>query len=323
MDDLGFVFTIDVMLAIILIVVILGYSADSMDITENKIHSYVSEESFQRALGDITDTLIKTPGNPENWENNKNLISATPGLAKINDHRVVANTLSMNKILALKNNPDMMGRMIPEGMGCNLIIYPVDPSLPAIPVINKRIPKTSSDVYTVNRTILCDYERIQVYARVNMGTVKNSEEIKNFVCPHTFLNYNKHERPDFTIKKSGWICVPFNIKQEDLHTKELYLITDPPLVRDCYAEWLINRPDDLTGSMQKFIQSPLKINDRLSKVLGNDLDAILVLHIRFSGDPIKTFNVYLIGVEPGTSDENLKAKYIEPEPAYFIFKMWI
>lgn len=323
MDNIGFVFTIDVMLAMILIVVILGFSADSMDITENKIHDYISEQSFQRAVGDIADTLIKTPGNPENWENNKNLNRATPGLAEIKDQRVVANTLSMNKILALKNNPKIMEKMIPEGMSYNLVINPVDPSLPSIPVINKRVPNTSSDVYTVNRTILCDYERIQLYARINMDTIKNSDELNSFICPHSFLMYNKHERPDFRIKKSGWICVPFKIRQEDLRSKELYLITDPPFLKDGCAEWLVNRPDDLTGSMQKFVQAPLKINDRISKVLKSDNEAILVLHIRTSGDPFKTFNVYLIGVQPGTEKENLRLEYIDPVPAYFILKLWI
>lgn len=322
MDDSGIVFTIDAMLAMILIVVLIGYSADAMDLTGNKLHDYISEQSFQRVIGCTADTLIKTPGNPENWEDSKHLQWVTPGLVEIQDHRIVDNTLSMKKILALRNNHELIDKMVPDGVSYSLMIYPVDPSLQTITISNKNIPKTASDVFIVNRTIAVDYQRIKIYSKVDMHQIINSDE-NRFICPHSFLQYNNHQFPDFNTNKEGWICVPFNIGRDDLNSKDIYLITDPPVVKDKTARWLLNRPDNLSGTNQKFTNNPVKINSRVSEVLGSDVSAVLILHIHTSGEPYNKFNVYLAGVAPGTPLEEIKAEYITPQPAYFIFKAWI
>ncbi len=62
LDDLGQLFTIDAMFALLLITVLIGISASAMDIAGNKIHVYSSEQSLQRVAVDSADILIKTPG---------------------------------------------------------------------------------------------------------------------------------------------------------------------------------------------------------------------------------------------------------------------
>lgn len=323
MDDSGIIFSVDAMLAMILIVVLIGYSADAMDITGNKLHDYASEQSYQRVIGSTADTLIKSPGNPENWENINHLQMVTPGLGEIENHRMILNTLSMKKILALKNNPELMEKMIPEGVGYNLMIYPVDPSLRSIPIFNKNIPRTAADIYVVNRTVAVDYQKFKIYAAIKMDQFMNTDDKNRFICPNSFLLYNKHKTPDFNTRMDGWICVPFNIGRDDLNSKDLYLITDPQILKDNTATWLINRPDNLSGTNQKFIDRPVKINLKISETLGSDFSAVLILHVHTSGEPAQTFNVYLVGVEPGTSTGELKVEYMNPQPAYFILKAWI
>ena len=61
------------MLALLLITVLIGVSANTMGIVGNKISEYSSEQSIQRIADDTADVLIKTPGIPENWENYKYL----------------------------------------------------------------------------------------------------------------------------------------------------------------------------------------------------------------------------------------------------------
>lgn len=81
MDNFGQIFTIDALFALLLITVLIGVSANSMDIAGDKIIEYSTEQSFQRIAENMADILIKTPGNPEHWENNKCLATVTPGLA--------------------------------------------------------------------------------------------------------------------------------------------------------------------------------------------------------------------------------------------------
>ena len=57
-----------------------------MDNAGYKILEYSSEQSLQRIAGDTADVLIKTPGNPENWEEDNPFTLVTPGLAEI-DYR--------------------------------------------------------------------------------------------------------------------------------------------------------------------------------------------------------------------------------------------
>ncbi|MDD3984807.1 MAG: hypothetical protein PHY59_02715 [Methanobacterium sp.] len=82
MDGRGQVFTIDVMLALILLTVIIGISADAMNIAGNKLYDYSTETSLNRIANNIADILINTPGIPENWEDIKYSTYITPGLAK-------------------------------------------------------------------------------------------------------------------------------------------------------------------------------------------------------------------------------------------------
>ena len=92
------------MFALLLITVLIGVSANAMDIAGNKILEYSSEQSLQRIAGDTADVLIKTPGVPENWDEGKYFTTATPGLAEIDSrtNMVVENMLNMRKMLYLE-----------------------------------------------------------------------------------------------------------------------------------------------------------------------------------------------------------------------------
>jgi len=133
LDHSGQVFTIDAMFALLLITVIIGLSANSMDIAGNKACDYSTEQSMDRIAGDTADMLIKTPGSPY-WEELKSFKSITPGLAKLENGTKTTskNILDMNKISCLKKNPDLLKKILPSSMSYSLMIYPVDPTLPTL-----------------------------------------------------------------------------------------------------------------------------------------------------------------------------------------------
>lgn len=115
-DNNGQIFTIDALLALLLITILIGVSANTMGIVGDKILEYSSEQSIQRIAGDTADVLIKTPGEPENWENYKYFTNIIPGLADIeNGTNKFGNLLSMRKIFSLKKNPELIKRLLPEG----------------------------------------------------------------------------------------------------------------------------------------------------------------------------------------------------------------
>ena len=269
MDRRGQVFTIDAMFALVLLTVIIGMSANAMDIAGNKIYDYSTGTFLDRIANDAADILINTPGSPENWEEIKYGMSITPGLAKyeIGKKRVVSNTLSMRKIARLKNEPEILTKMLPESTSYNLIIYPTDPSLPIIVVQNQTPTDNIGDITVVNRTILYDYEQMDIYLSIKPDIYNENSE-SAYVCTHINMEGQDHVRPDFNKSKSGWICAPFTINMNDITSKDFYLLTDPNDLNVNYAynsTWIIDTPDNKILNSQKFTSKPVNINSIISE----------------------------------------------------------
>ncbi len=317
MDNFGQLFTIDALLALLLITILIGVSANTMGIASNKISEYSSEQSIQRIVGDTADVLIKTPGTPEDWENYKCCTNITPGLA--NGSNKFGNLLSMGKISSLKKNPKLIKQLLPAGMDCSLMIYPLNASLPVIEVINKNSP--IGDVSVINRTVLYDYNLIEIYSSI-MPDVSHGSE---YICTHSYMNLYHHEPPDYAKRKSGWVCVAFNIDSEDIQSKDFYILTDPVLNNnsDVHASWIFDTPDKIRVNSQNFTSNPIMINSLISELSQNRNREIFVLHVSMSGDIKKTFNTYIVGVPKGTSPKDVRLDNMGPHPAFFIMKLWM
>jgi hypothetical protein len=323
---MGQVFTIDVMFAMFLITLLIGLSANAMDNAGYKILEYSSEQSLQRIAGDTADVLIKTPGSPENWEEGNPSTLATPGLAEI-DYRtkmIVGNTLSMKKIFYLKDNPNLLKKILPSGMDYSLMIYPTNTSLPIIEVQNKNPPKGVKDVSVINRTVLCDYMIIEIYSKIIPDTYFVNDE-SEYVCTHSHMDFYKHQYPDFKNKRSGWLCNAFNMNLEEIKSNDFYILTDPPFNTNSNfnSKWIIDTPDNTTFNAQNFTSNPIMINSRILELLGNKTSEIFVFHVFTSGDIENTFNTYLIGVPKGTPPNDIRIYNMKPQPAFLILKLWM
>ncbi|MBP2045869.1 hypothetical protein [Methanobacterium aggregans] len=326
-DKRGQAFSMDLLLALVVITVLIGVSADAMDIVSYKIQDYSFEHSMQRITMDAAETLINTPGNPSNWETLSGMI--TPGLAEVDPEtgRTVPGTLSIKKINKLKHEYDTaMPTILPDGSDSTITIYPLN-DLPPILVHDEIPPASSSDVAVANRTVLCSY--MYMACRVSMNVHSNPSWSHGMgsdweICPHAGLNASmKHEKPDFETGKPGWVCHHFNITQEDLNSTDFYVLTDPTVLADGSARWIIDSPDKMEKNGEMFFSSPIPVNDKLMEILGDNKTAVLWLHVLTIGTPDKSFDAYVVGVPKGTPVLNVRLEYITPQPAYFILKVWV
>ncbi|HML04414.1 MAG TPA: hypothetical protein VK426_01440, partial [Methanobacterium sp.] len=180
-DNVGQAFTLDLMLALVIITMILGVSADAMDIASNKATGYSERFSLERVTNDAADMLIKTQGSPDDWKS-KIDNSTTPGLAE-NDSsgKVIPNTLSIKKIIALKNNYDSLiyGKVLPTGVNSSLMIYPSNPSLKPIEIM-KNEPKNAAEVAVANRTVTFDPLDIKAV----IYTSDHQKDFPKIICPN-------------------------------------------------------------------------------------------------------------------------------------------
>jgi hypothetical protein len=321
-DSSGQIFTIDALLALLLITILIGISANTMGIVGDKILEYSSEQSIQRIAGDTADELIKTPGMPENWENYKYFTNIVPGLADIeNGTNKFGNILSMRKISSLKKNPELIKRLLPENMDCNLIIYQINTSIPVIDLISKTPLK--GDVSVVNRTVLYDYKLIDIYSNIKPDVIHvNGSE---YICTHSYTNPYSHKPPDFNSRKSGWLCAAFNIDLEDIKSKDFYILTDPVMSdnTDFHASWILDTPNRIINNSQNFTSNPMLINSIISELSESKNREIFVLHVFIGGDIKHSFNTYIVGVPRGTSAQDVRLDNINPQPAFLIMKLWI
>lgn len=328
LDDLGQLFTIDAMFALLLITVLIGISASAMDIAGNKIHFYSSEQSLQRVAVDSADILIKTPGVPENWETLKTVTRVTPGLAElqIGTKMTLGNTLSFKKVARLKENPYLLEKMFPTATGYSLMICPEDPSIESIVIQNRNLPKDTAGIVVVNRTVLYDFMYMDIYLSIKPDHYGERGDGSEYFCTHSNMAFFNHKWPDFKNHKSGWICSPFNIDLDDINSKDFYILTEPPLLDNNYiwsARWIIDTPEKITKSSEKFSSTPILVNTKISEFSGNRTREVFVLHVLTSGDPEKTFNTYLVGVPKGTPSNDVRLDRMKQQPSFFVLKLWV
>jgi hypothetical protein len=315
-DKKAQIFSLDVLLALIVITVILGISADAMDMVSYKAQDYSSRLSLERITAGAADTLIKSSGSPDKWEEYKIKGDTVPGLAKKEVDQAVPNTLSFVKILKLKDNyaPLMYGGLLPYCINSSMVIYPVDNSLSPIIVMNGTVPESASEVAVANRTVLCEFMHIS--AVIKIGRHKDqqvSEECE--VCPHADHNQNNLKTGD-----SGWTCHHFNVTEGDLNSTDFYVVTDPAYVADS-ARWGIDRADVPWDCNEKFSSGPILVNDKIVGVMGNDTKAVLWFHV-LNGDSRDSFDSYVVGVPRGTPLDDVKLSYLGLQPCFFVLKVW-
>lgn len=315
-DDKGQIFSIDALFALVIITVVIGMSANAMDITVFKISDYQTGRSLDRIATDAADILINTPGSLD-WEKNNITSGITPGLVQdSNGSTNSTKILSLDKISQLKTNYDeLMGNILPVGWSSSVTIYPVNPNQEIIKISNKTPSEDVSEVAVVNRTVLVNLKNFKVLLCIDKSN--NSD-----ICPHhNCKKDNVHNKPNYNKVTPGWNCKCFKITQNELNVTDFYILTDPSLPNDNLARWAMDRSDNITDDEEIFQAQPVLVNDKICKIIGDDDETIVWLHTLTSGDPSKSFDTYLVGVPKGTSTEEVRVEYLNPQLYFFILNL--
>ncbi|MDI6643895.1 MAG: hypothetical protein QME14_02465 [Methanobacteriaceae archaeon] len=319
------VFSIDLMLGLIIITVILGISADSMNLASDKINENTYIASMGRLVDDAADVLVETPGVPPNWEESSNYSDITPGLAKYNtiNKKVEPNILSIKKIKQLQDRYDELvyGKILPETFHSTLIIFPQNSKILPLIIHEDDAKNSSSDIYVINRTILTDFIDSKIVINLDIINSGNNDEIKCFYdkCPHKDLNGSfKHDPPEKG-QHSFWICKHFKLSRKELDSNNFYIFSDPYTNS---LEWIIDRNELISNKSSNMDSKPINVSDQLHYLIGDDESAVLWLHVKIL-DNKYPFIVYLVSIPKEVPVEMIDAENLKPIPCYFILKAWI
>ncbi|MGC9517707.1 MAG: hypothetical protein ACP5C3_08430 [Methanomicrobiales archaeon] len=319
----------DLLLGIIIITVILGFSADAMDIIIYKIQDCGARLSLERIVVDAADSLVKTPGKPKNWEECGNEYPITPGLAVYDDinGETIPNTLSLKKILKLKQNYDLLinNRILPEIAHSSIIINPCDASLKPIIIHDDNSYDEYSDVIIIKRNVLVNLLDSKIVISVeNLLNSSNPDNInlESISCPHKDLNGSMKHESYKTSKNTFWVCRYFKLSGNDLNNYDFYLLFDSCGLNDKPVKWIIDSNEKLSDKEGVLHNNPVKVNEELKEILGKDKEAVLWLHVLFNSGQNQS-KVYLVSLPKNSNVELLNINYIYPVPCNFIFKVWI
>jgi hypothetical protein len=316
-NSAGQVFSIDLLFALIIITIIMGMSANALDIAGNKISDYSVGMSLDRIATDAADILINTPG-PQGWDKSNTTALIKPGLALDSNSSVNSTKiLSYNKINQLKiHYNELMINLLPPNVNSSLTIDTISSSIGTIVVSNNTPPSNGAEVVVVNRTVLVSFRDYTVLIRIDKSSAQDS-------CPHSNQDGSSiHEGLNYHNDTPKWVCKNFKITKKDLNTTDFYLITDPDYLNDNQARWMIDGPDNLTDIQEQFPAHPLMINNKISALMGEDDETVLWMHILYSSDSSKSFTTYVVGVPKGTPSDDIRAEYLYPQPCFFIFRLW-
>jgi hypothetical protein len=167
-------------------------------------------------------------------------------------------------------------------------------------------------VAAVNRTVLVTYRDYRVLTSIGQFS-------RTDACPHSSC-IDSHVGPNYQNNSSGWTCKNFQVTQKDMNTTDFYIFTDPAAINDHQARWILDCADNINESQEMFAGKPILVNDKINSLLGEDNETIIWLHVLTSS---KSFITYLIAVPRGTNSEEVKIEYLNPQPCYFIFRVWM
>jgi len=303
----GQILSLDLMLGFVIITVIIGISADAMDIASYKMQDYSSRASLEKLAIDAADVLIKSSGSPGNWEIYGFNQAIIPGLAErdFKTGKVTPNTLSIAKINKLGENYNNLvyGHILPLGVESSMILYPSNNSLSPIVIMNRTPPANVADVTVANRTILLDFMQLKATICGN-----STEE-----CPNP-----DHKANNSTPYK--WKCGYFNVSREELDTSDFYLIMGGNVSNS--AEWVIDKANCQNSTLNQFKSNPTLVNDKVKELMGYSNKTVLWMHTLAGGNSNNVFDYYIVTVPKGTSPDMVDIKYLNTGPWVFVLEVW-
>jgi len=279
MNEKGLIFSTDILLSIIILTIIIGVSSELLDMHREINNENLQRYYFERSISETTQILINTPGSPSNWETLPSTNNIIPGLST-NEN---SNILSYDKICKLKATPELCSKILPLQVHANITIYPKDENIP--PVNIKSENGTPNEIFTVNRTVQCDFYKKYVILELN-------------------------SRSNGCYRHRTWKCGHFRVTDEEIERKDYYLLSDNPRI-----QWIIDTPENMSNE-ENIGRPPILLNDKIRNLLSSSSTDIIWIHTKDDGK-------VLIVSEPKGASIPLQMAYFQVQPCDFVVVAWI
>jgi len=290
-DSDGYVFSLDLLIALIPITILLGMAAANMDNVFYLSQEGVFQSSLERVGADTVSTLLETSGTPNNWEQTGN--PSVVGIAKFNDRTQAPdeNDISPYKLGAL--NTSLVQDLVGPEYGY---------------FINITNAKTNAPYYTLGayNTSAQNIARIERLVRlakfeiVSEGVgIRGTRQPRDFTSPpnpfKTNIAYNNAFDYYVVIDNNG-----ISSAQVIINGVEIVRERDFPLT-------------ELTRKIE-----PQSILQNQTALLPNS-----VVLGKVASKPGSTMDVYILQVPKGTPPSEVNIDSARPILGRFVFYIWV
>lgn len=292
-DSRGYMFSLDLLLALIPITIMLGMVAGDIDNMMYQVQDTVFRGSMDRVAFDTMNTLLETSGTPTNWEETGN--PSVAGLAIYDpSDGPLEGTIDTNKLPSLTQND------VQNLVGKNYGFFFKVTSLSTNKEIKSLGTYKSSALDTVR------VERVALYS--NLKIVSQAKDLIRFTgTPRVYSN-----PPD-----------PFQTSKYYLQTYDYYVL----LVNRGYDSVEVNinnervfDPNDIRGDQDKYA-TLVKLID--PKALYNETELQNnTVDVRGTSKPGSSLDVYIVQVVKGTPKEDVKIDSVVPQKVKCELYIW-
>lgn len=314
----GFVLSLDLHLGLILIILILGISANTLSQQTQKISTTEHTYAIEHQTIETTDILLETPGTPINWETT-NDPSVIPGLKNPNQ-----NTISWNKIQKLKENSyTLLPKIYKNKQKTKITITPQDKRINPIIINNKNL-NSAKEVVTVNRTCTCDflseYTILEItWNKETLETTYPLQENSSTICHYDGITtkYN-HNTNQAASPQNRWVCRQFQVNLEDMANNNYYILSEGS---SSAFKWIIDTSAQAYNATTNLQNNAVNINSKIKASITTGNTTTVWLHLY--GPKTSNTKVYLVKVPKNTNSKYIKAEYFKKQTCYVFIENWI
>ncbi|MDR2967452.1 MAG: hypothetical protein LBU74_05850 [Methanobacteriaceae archaeon] len=315
-DSKGILFSTEFLLTIILFVLIIGIVASLMVKTDEKILNSIKTNNLESYSSKVADSLISSPGSPENWEKLSNFNNVIAGLSIQNGNKeVLLNTISFKKINTLKSNYNTLisKNIFNNEIKSSISIYPLNKEINPIIMGDEINNDENFNVFVVSRMVKCDF--LSELAILSLNNENKNENYLNNLCNHNTLNNLSHEN----IEEYNWICKEFKISKKDLQYNDYYLIFDEESTK-ISGFWILDNIKRISNDENNMNNVKTDLNSYFEENLENNSELIFYLHCKIPTNNKNKFNCVLVAIPKEMEIDDLNFSYFTFQTCQFILK---
>lgn len=283
-DSRGFAFSLDLLLAIIPLTILLGMFAADMGNMLSTVESTVYQSSTERVGADTVNTLVRTSGNPTNWEDTG--VATIAGLAKFDSKKnmPVHNFLSNRKIVALEKSD------VESLIGPQYDFYMTITTLESTPRTLK-----SLGTYDSSKNNIIRIERLVISSQLEIktslvGVIRDSGGNRTYTTTFPTNNFEINSYDYWVMVVSrGYNSVTVEINNNNVIFNN-----------DTFNQGIIRR--------------------QINKTFLNETNNIV--NVKPVSNPGASMDVYIIAAPPGTPEQDINIDNVVPKKCRFLFFIW-